>query len=383
MLEGEILEANRENARSFGGVVKLKKLAPQSNELLHLDFLRFFASGAIVFHHSHEFFYEAEIRAHAIASSQSLALFVDLFFLISGYVISHVYFQRMNSGRDYRAFMLKRIFRLVPLHWVTLAASIFMWTALAQFGHPTHRPSTEPMCIANTAALLHAVIPCGNNMNFNAPSWSISAEMCVYALFPIFVMMARRSRLVPLLISIGCVALALLQFRTSMFAFSWPDVHPVLRAIASFCLGIWLWTHRMHIVRVPAASSLMLVALGLLMAGILANAPSALLLLAVYVVGFLGVAADMSGRGNALVRRMAPFGQLTYSIYMWHSIFILVIMNGLGDKLLHLSGWSAVALGIVTYAIIATWSYVSFMKIETPARRWLEGLAQRSAVPAS
>ena len=74
------------------------------------------------------------------------------------------------------------------------------------------------------------------------------------------------------------------------------------------------------------------------------------------------------------VKRLAPLGQLTYSIYMWHGLLILVLMNALGDKLLHGNPIALPILTFVCYAGILITSYLSFFYLETPARRWIDAL---------
>lgn len=350
--------------------MKIGKLVAQSDELLHLDFLRFLASAAIVYLHSQEFFYPENIRAAAVARTLSLGLFVDLFFLISGFVISYVYFDRIRSLGDYGHFMTKRVFRLVPLHWVTLVISIAIWTILLHFGRASNTPNFDPVCIANTAVLLHAVFDCG--LTFNGQSWSISAEMCAYAVFPILVILSARSRAAPILVTAACIIGVVMVSGTSPLDIAWHEVNPLARALASFSFGVWLWVFRDRIKTIPAASSLLLISFLALLICMMTDLPALPTMGLVYIVGLLGVAADLQRSAIPIVKRVAPLGQLTYSIYMWHNIFILVIMNALGDKLLHLSGWKAIALGVFTYAVIMVVSYLSLTVIETPARRWLE-----------
>jgi peptidoglycan/LPS O-acetylase OafA/YrhL len=85
------------------------------------------------------------------------------------------------------------------------------------------------------------------------------------------------------------------------------------------------------------------------------------------------------------VKRVAPLGQLTYSIYMWHSLVILIVMNALGDKLLHASTGLMCLLGLSSYAIIFGVSYFSYFAVETPARRFIDNLGAnpRRTVPAT
>jgi peptidoglycan/LPS O-acetylase OafA/YrhL len=59
---------------------------------------------------------------------------VDLFFVVSGFVFSHVYLEgaSLKQGVSFRSFMLARIARLYPLHLATLAAT----AAILSFGLP-------------------------------------------------------------------------------------------------------------------------------------------------------------------------------------------------------------------------------------------------------
>jgi peptidoglycan/LPS O-acetylase OafA/YrhL len=167
----------------MGLSTKLPRLQRPSGELLHLDLMRFVAAAGIVFHHSHEFFVPATKSPFLIREQrEGLALFVDLFFLISGFVIAYLYHNRMNSLVDYVKFLQSRIGRLLPLHWLTLLLSITMWSMFVLFRYAKDTPSFAPGCIAETALLLHSFLPCGRP--FNGITWSLSAEMVIYISFP-------------------------------------------------------------------------------------------------------------------------------------------------------------------------------------------------------
>ncbi len=100
------------------------------------------------------------------------------------------------------------------------------------------------------------------------------------------------------------------------------------------------------------------------------GAPHLIELLLAYVVVASAVAADLTVKPGLFVRRVGPLGQLTYSIYMWHGLFILVIMNAIGDKLLHGRLVLMIPLALICWGAIAVASYVSFFYLEGPARRW-------------
>lgn len=160
-----------------------------SDSFPRLDLLRFLASVGIVVHHSLEYPFEPERRAAIHDQTMGLALFVDLFFLISGFVIAYAYAHRMNSLQDALGFMRRRIARLVPLHWLTMAAMMAVLVPLILAGAPiNHPPSLAPECIMATAILVQAWFPCGNGMYFNGVNWSISAEMGMHLLFPVLML---------------------------------------------------------------------------------------------------------------------------------------------------------------------------------------------------
>jgi peptidoglycan/LPS O-acetylase OafA/YrhL len=91
------------------------------------------------------------------------------------------------------------------------------------------------------------------------------------------------------------------------------------------------------------------------------------------------VAADLDRRPSSFVRKYGSFGQLTYLIYMWHGLFILVLMNAVGDKLLQASHLVMALLAIICWVCIFLASYISFLYIENPARRWIDGLGTPSS----
>jgi peptidoglycan/LPS O-acetylase OafA/YrhL len=361
----------------MGLTIKLPRLRPASDELLHLDLMRFIAASGIVFHHSHEFFTPVAEDLFLVREQWAgLALFVDLFFVISGYVIAHIYHDRMNSLSGYGTFLQRRVGRLVPLHWLTLLLSISMWSTFVLLNTSTQTPSFRPKCIAETALLLHSFLSCG--IHFNSLTWSISAEMVMYVAFPVFAIIGTRSA--QLLLSVGIAFLiAMMTVAVSQHGWKWPgsswiDLSPVLRALPSFVFGAALFYNRSVVSRLPLPGSILVVAISGLIAAMVFGVSQLLTLLIVYAVAVAAIAADLQGSPITAVRRLAPLGQLTYSIYMWHMILVLIFLNAFGSKLLHGHMLTAAIVASACYLCIFTISYFSFFFIETPARRWIDGI---------
>jgi peptidoglycan/LPS O-acetylase OafA/YrhL len=363
----------------------LPALRTASDEMLHLDLLRFVASAGVVVHHSFEFLYPVATRADR---PTGLALFVDLFFVISGFVIAHVYQGKVGTPAGYGLFLQRRVGRLVPLHLLTLALSIAVWSLFVALGKAgNHEPSFDVRCIVETASFLQALVPpCGNGISFSSVSWSIGAEMVMYLIFPIFAWLVLRSKIGFMVTTVlAVIAAIVVDLHVNVGWRSWVDLWPPFRALPSFMVGVSLFCLRDQIRKLPIAGPLLLVFLVLLIVLMITDRPHIPVVGIVYLVAIAAVAADTQGIASKSVKRLAPLGQLTYSVYMWHSLVILIVMNALGDKMLHASVGLMSILGIVSFAIIFGVSYVSYFAVETPARRFIDSLGSNTAraVPAT
>ena len=81
-------------------MAKLLGLQTESDKLRNMDFLRFVASAGIVFLHSHPFFFSPDVRRLPNVRMDGFQLFVELFFVISGFIIATVgcYFGMKTKG---------------------------------------------------------------------------------------------------------------------------------------------------------------------------------------------------------------------------------------------------------------------------------------------
>ncbi len=357
---------------------RLPALRAASNEMLHLDLLRFVASVGIVVRHSFEFFFPAAVRP---TLPSGLALFVDLFFVISGFVIAHVYQGKVDTLSGYGSFLQRRVGRLMPLHWLTLLISIIVWSGFVALGKAgTHEPAFELRCIAETALLLNAMAICGNGISFSSVSWSIGAEMVMYLMFPLFAWAGLRSRLGLLVAAVlTLVAAIVVDLAQNPVDRSWVDVWPPFRVLPSFMIGVSLFHFRDKISVIPAPGRLLLLSFVLLLASMIMYVHHLVALGLVYVVAIAAVAADTQRIVPTFVNRLAPLGQLTYSLYMWHSLIVLIVMNAVADKLVHASTSLMSAFCAMCYAIIFAIAYLSYFFIETPARRYIDNLGSKRA----
>lgn len=347
------------------------KLRPASDELINLDFLRVVACSSIVIYHSSEYFVPAERREALLGQLKGMTLLVDLFFVISGFVIAYMYHARVGTLAQFGTFVQRRIGRLVPLHLLTLAVSMLIWGVASSIGKAgNHMPSFDASCIAQTAVFLHAIVKCGNGLSFNGVSWSIGAEMVMYLMFPVFAWVGYRSKIGVLVGTAAALLAAVTVYRMSGGA--WEELWSPLRALPSFLLGVSSFYWRDALLGIPKPGIIMAVSLIAMLIAMVTGVPELGCLALAYVVVVSAIAADVQGSVASSIKRFSAYGQLTYSMYMWHAILIQVFMNAIGDKLLHAGTGLMLVIGAVCYFSIFVVSMISFIFIETPPRRWID-----------
>ena len=156
-----------------------------------LDSLRGFAALFVVFLHSywnHDFYFLNFIR--------NSYLFVDLFFILSGFVIIYNYHDKLlDDSISIKQFILKRFYRLWPLHFSILLVFLFLEFAkfifFTHFGiSGTNIPFSENNGIAFFANLFFLQsFNTFQDATFNGPSWSISVEFFTYIFFAVSIIM--------------------------------------------------------------------------------------------------------------------------------------------------------------------------------------------------
>ncbi len=123
---------------------------------------------------------------------------MDLFFILSGFILTHVYGHTFVGQRvtrpDYARFLYARFARIYPLHLFMLTMWVLLDLAksgLAEItGHVARQPfateATSVKAIVSNVFLLQGM-HLHHELTWNGPSWSISTEWWVYLLFPFLV----------------------------------------------------------------------------------------------------------------------------------------------------------------------------------------------------
>ena len=246
----------------------------------------------------------------------------------------------------------------------------------AQTDNPARYPLSD---LPAQFLLLHAFI--GERLTFNFPSWSLSAEMFCYLLFPLAALIAqRRKEAVIALVALTAVANSLWAWAAGTTPWAdWINQGGAFRALPAFNLGMACYLFRDRIARwpvIPGALAASLVAFIVLGSWL----PTMTALLAIHAVAILAIQADCAGRETLLSRlRFDRWSPLTYSCYMLHIPVATVIIT-FGSRLLSLSPHERLILAPVAIAVLAVASVISLRTFETPLRRYLTEAYDRRAI---
>jgi peptidoglycan/LPS O-acetylase OafA/YrhL len=115
-------------------------------------------------------------------------LAVDFFFVLSGFILSHVYMSDFDRGRhDHGAFLLLRLGRIYPVHLLTLLLAGLV--TLSPLFSQERWLITDGFSFVTNLLLLHSW-NLHESLSWNYVSWSISAEWFAYLFFPGFVLLS-------------------------------------------------------------------------------------------------------------------------------------------------------------------------------------------------
>tara|TARA_Y100000768_G_C23990823_1_gene692673 strand:- start:3836 stop:4918 length:1083 start_codon:yes stop_codon:yes gene_type:complete len=302
----------------------------KTNYLFGLDSLRGIAAISIVLLHFTTYLYPligSAIETYTPFLKRTY-LFVDMFFIISGIVLTLNYrrtFSRSIKFKDYKKFLTKRLIKIYPLHVFTLLILVIF------FGLATPIPESSkdfgvimnPMTLSQNLLLLHssgiADQGCLNCTSWNYPSWSISVEWMNYLILPILIWLSLRMKMFLLVVNI------LLVF-TIYFFIEVPHGHldfaswaGVLRCLCGVCTGISIANYREKI-KIYLSPGMGLI---LILAFFHFSPIDTLTLLPIiYLVLSAMKDSDTGWFENSLFQYL---GQRSYSLYMIHGVVHLLL----------------------------------------------------------
>lgn len=323
-------------------------------------------------------------------------LAVDLFFVLSGFVMAMSYNRMFADGfdtRNYVVFLIRRLARVYPLYLLmTLLVGLLLpLVAPDQF---RDFPPSWGVFIAN----LLMVQAWGLTGNVVASSWSISTEWAAYLVFPALAGLALFSRQV--IVTITCAAALVLllalslaptpsvrYWRSGPLDISWVgSLLPLVRCFAEFTLGLVAFAATGHsLVRSALRRWFVAAAVSAVVLGLLTLRGSDFAVVTLFPVLIVSLAVGQGpvqtvlGWGPVFI-----LGEISYAIYLMHPESPFLARPLVGWMVPWVGLENARIAGAATVLLAGAW--LLHVLVEKPARgavRRLEGRSGLRAVLAS
>jgi peptidoglycan/LPS O-acetylase OafA/YrhL len=286
-------------------------------------------------------------------------LAVDLFFLLSGFVLMHVYGRMVPTRESYFGFLKARLARIYPVHLLTLAMLLPMFES---------RPDFSFGGLAISLLLLQSP---WYSACWNYGAWSISAEWHAYLLFPFLVKIYRERSTAGLVVTlVACAATAglLAHFAGSGNITNTPMV--LARCLPEFIAGMVLYSlFERGTVRWITGDTAISIVVVLLILSEIAGVPDGILI-ALLGALLLCAAANHGYAERLLCSRILQYlGYISYSLYMVQMASYVLVTSYFPE-----AGYGRDALFVGLSLGLAAMISPLF---EYPARDWLKNRWRR------
>lgn len=338
--------------------------------------LRFAAAGGVVYTHSMLLlnpYLALSLGPEVWVGAAS----VSLFFILSGYVLTH----SARPSDTARAFWRRRAAKILPNHVVTWAVVV---AVLACAGAASARSATGVTGHLSSLFLVNTWVPDDTFVSAGNPvSWSLAAEGFFYLLFPVLRPLVERLSRRGLLAGAGMAVAAVWALPVlctaavnpvgSFFGDYWFLYMLPLSRLPEFVLGMLVARMSQEGIRLPR-TGVLLAALGVVSTLIMyssvlpprfmyAAATVLPLVLLVHAVAQL----DLRERPSLLRTRPIVFlGEISYAVYLVHFMVLGLVFLALTDR-----GWSPPVSVLCALPLVFAASWALYAGVERPCvRRW-------------
>lgn len=340
---------------------------------------------------------------------------VDLFFALSGFILTHTYLTRMGSGPHVKQtlkFWWLRLARIYPVHVVMLIIAGFAVFAQARVEEDSiDRDWWNPIDFTKNLLLIQEWGP-NPERGWNFVAWSLSMEWLAYLAFPFLVLVLWRlhTRVPTFVLGVAWIVVLAplvgygLGTNDPYYTDDWGSTY---RIASEFTAGAITYLIVQRLVdRGPGVERAALWLSSLLPLAVVAGAvflgwlpaaqppvnamnpdaeplpPYFHLTLVPLLVAWIGaLALARGGMARALsTRALILGGFISYSLYMTHLVWMGLWRAGVNAAGIDGGPLYAISVvGLVVGALVIAW--LMWKVVEEPAREWMRGLVGTRRTP--
>jgi peptidoglycan/LPS O-acetylase OafA/YrhL len=313
-------------------------------------------------------------------------IWVDLFFILSGFILTHVYGKNFKKGTNkapYIRFLQARFARIYPLYFITLIAYLLLWKTLGYLSidyEAFHWPDrfTAESFVSNI--FMTQSFGLHDFLSWNYPSWSVSAELVVYLFFPFVIVFSQKNISSFILITVVSSLFLYLYVEKGNIDFTYNM--GVIRCSFEFLLGVYLYKNLFNREFFLLQRSAAVPVFTFLSIVVLLHFPvevvSDLIFLPLFMLLILALSKYRGDKLSFLNSRyVIGLGNISYSLYIWHFLVIELSYLLLSPELMNRKEWhpNILETGIFIITILISLlavSILSYRFIEVPTRRYFK-----------
>lgn len=314
-------------------------------------------------------------------------LAVDLFFLLSGFVLFlsyHAALAKPTSG-SIGKFYWHRLARIYPVHFVMLLGYLGLYALFLLLSSSGSAPESYTWTsFFQSLFLVHMWF--GSELTWNVPSWSISSEWFVYLFFPLMALGLRKVRAnaavhVFMIVAIaGILALVYSLHGVSSLGADVPRM-ALIRTMFEFLMGVFVGSlfvnHRALLEKYGNGALIGFLGLSVLYG--MADLPDYTLIPMSFALLIAYLSSASSWITRALSRpSLVYLGEISYSTYMVHYLvydLLKAVFLSSTDGIHPLHVW-------LSFVVVFILSMVLHHGVDAPSQRYIRSLASRKNVPS-
>lgn len=315
-------------------------------------------------------------------------LAVDLFFVLSGFVIAHAYDDRWNS-MSIREFCVTRLIRLHPLVILGVLLGFVSYLFDPFAGGAQNATWSALLTALGLGLVLLPNSPLPNRWtdthSLNGPAWTLLQEYIAFIAYALILHRLRTRTLAVVAVTAGLLLIGSAIYLDTLDAgWSWDTMWMApIRLAFSFVTGLWLYRVRNRLPQ-PKMGFLLLTAIiviaftmpifpkinGMSVNGLYEAA------IVVFLFPFIIIAGAHSETGTGLLGTCKMAGRISYPLYITHFPFLCVYYSFVQTQTAPANVVLYAGAAMLPIVMLAAWMAVKYW--DEPIRTYLHSWQRRS-----